>query len=93
VTEFDLMVDNITAISSSQVSLEGYMSNVEIWKRTLIALSNGVMSSNIANRIWLECCRYLTKKTVYVAADKKSAVSQKNAIDEWEKYCNKMSQK
>jgi len=93
VAAFDQIVDNVTAITASCESREEYMSNMEIWNAAQVALSHGVMSSNIANRIWLERCRYLAKKKNYFDLVVINVESKTAAVDDWHSYCSLMSEK
>jgi len=90
VAEYDGMADHVAEISTSGDSRKAYLNDMEIWKCTKQMLYEGVVSTNIANRIWLERSRYVDKKIEYLLKNPDSKRTKQQAVDEFESYLKQM---
>jgi len=72
VAEYDLLVDHVASISSTGETLELYMNNMNVWRKTQELLGKGILCSNMANHIWMERVRYLRKKNDYLSTNEHS---------------------
>jgi len=92
VAEYNGMADHVTEISNLCDSHEAYLNNMDICKCMKKMLYDGVISSNIANCIWLECSHYVDKKIEYLLKNPDSRKPQQQAVDELESYLKQMEE-